>query len=107
MEPAAGALERWIHGLFVRVRRNLCTEVLNLWSISHQRSAGNHLRNTGTGDLRRLPPALKIRPSGFLFCYWFCNREVKTFPNLSKTEGWSLSGVRSLIHEGIVLGSAH
>lgn len=47
----------------------------------------------GTGDLSRLPPALKIGPCGFLFCYWFCNREVRTFPNLSETEGWSISGV--------------
>lgn len=66
---------------------------VDLWTFSPQRSAGNCLRTTGAGDLSRLPPALKIGPSVFLFRYWFCNREVRTFTNLSETEGWSLSGV--------------
>lgn len=91
-EPAAGVLERWIHGLFVCVCEEECVYGgVDLWPFSPQRSAGNCLRTTGVGDLLRLPPALKIMPSGFLFRYWFCNREVRTFTNLSETEGWSLS----------------
>lgn len=93
MEPVSGALERWIHGLFICV----CEEEeayrgVDLGPCSHQRSAGNCLQNTGTGDLSRLPPVLKVGPSAFLFCYWFCSKEVRRFPYLLETDGWSLSG---------------